>query len=101
MRARASRVHRRRAGADAAGRAGREHHAVLVPFRCPAAQASQDLLPSRRRPAPSAVRAAGSKRLVSKAGTDTEGVSLEIWGRSRLLKQLTVPKGLHGSIYSA
>ena len=45
---------------------------------------------------------AGTKSLIVKAGTDKEGVSLEIWGQSRLLQQLTVPcKTLHGAVYSA
>ena len=42
---------------------------------------------------------AGTKGLVTRAGSKDNSSLLEIWGSGRLLKQLVVPKVLHGSIY--
>ena len=42
---------------------------------------------------------AGQTGFVAKAGPDSE-VLLEVWGRSRMLKQLKVPKKLHGAVYN-
>ena len=42
----------------------------------------------------------GKRGLVTRAGTEDNSSLLEIWGHGRLLKQLNVPKSLHGSIYN-
>ena len=42
----------------------------------------------------------GQKGFVVRAGSEDNSAALEIWGSGRLLKQLNVPKGLHGSVYN-
>eukprot|EP00884_Botryococcus_braunii_P019747 jgi/Botrbrau1/6456/Bobra.0034s0031.1 len=43
----------------------------------------------------------GKKVLLVRAGSgETEAAILEVWGASRLLKELRVPKTLHGSIFN-
>ncbi|KAK9806703.1 hypothetical protein WJX73_010367 [Symbiochloris irregularis] len=40
----------------------------------------------------------GSKGLVTRAGTEGNSAVLEVWGHGRLLRQLNVPKALHGPV---
>lgn len=42
----------------------------------------------------------GQKGLVARAGSEGNSASLEIWGHGRVLKQLNVPKALHGPLYN-
>lgn len=49
---------------------------------------------------PETASSAGQKGFIAKPGTDAESLTIEVWGRSRLLKQLKVPKKLHGPVYN-
>ncbi|GAB4823019.1 hypothetical protein N2152v2_010065 [Parachlorella kessleri] len=42
----------------------------------------------------------GKLTLIVRSGTGETSAVLEVWGRGRLLKELHVPKALHGSIYN-
>ena len=43
---------------------------------------------------------AGEKGFLVKPGADPDSLIIEVWGRSRMLKQLKVPKKLHGPVYA-
>lgn len=43
---------------------------------------------------------AGEQQLVARGGKEGEGITLELWKGSRVVKELQIPKDLHGSIYN-
>lgn len=42
----------------------------------------------------------GDKTLIIRSGANSTSAILEIWGRGRLLRELHVPKTLHGAVYN-
>ena len=79
--------------------------AQIFPSALPKPQASPKLglgCKSRAR-APPPRSGTGARTLIVRSGGGTNGEAsavLEVWGRGSLLKELHVPKGLHGPIYN-